>query len=243
MHDSTACVESKGMGYRMVFRIVFYAVGLLIMAFGVTFSANSNLGMSPVNSIPAVMSAITNIEMGNCVIVIFSLFIVVQILIKRRQFKLINLTQLIFSTLFGKFVDLTALIVGDFALPGFVGQIVMMLLSVVMIAIGVSLYVGTNLINMPMEGMTLAITEQIRGKTFRQVKIVVDSSVVILALILTLIFMGTIQSNLGINTYPTSLVYIGTVASAVLVGLVMGPVQKVLIPPVHRICFGAGRGQ
>ena len=48
-------------------RILFYVLGLFVMAFGVTFAANSNLGMSPVNSIPAVLSAITNIEMGTIV--------------------------------------------------------------------------------------------------------------------------------------------------------------------------------
>lgn len=47
--------------------ILFYVLGLFVMAFGVTFAANSNLGMSPVNSIPSVLSAITNIEMGTIV--------------------------------------------------------------------------------------------------------------------------------------------------------------------------------
>ena len=87
-------------GRKFCCRILFYVLGLFVMAFGVTFAANSNLGMSPVNSIPAVLSAITNIEMGTCVIIIFFLFIVAQILIKRRQFRLIDLTQLIFSTIF-----------------------------------------------------------------------------------------------------------------------------------------------
>lgn len=223
---------------KFCFRVLFYVLGLFVMAIGVTFAANSNLGMSPVNSIPAVLSAITNIEMGTCVIIIFSLFIVAQIIILRREFRLINLTQLIFSTIFGFFVDFTDAIFQGFCLPTIAGRAVMMLLSLVFIAIGVSAYVATDLINMPMEGMTLAITQKAKGKTFRQVKVVVDTTTVIIALLLSLLFMGTIQNNLGIEGYPTSLVFVGTIVSAVGVGTVMGPVQKVVLPPIRKICFG-----
>ena len=65
------------------------------------------------------------------------------------------------------------MIVNGFCLPTIFGRVAMMLISLVLIAIGVSAYVATNLINMPMEGMTLAITQKVKGKTFRQVKIVV----------------------------------------------------------------------
>ena len=225
-------------GRKFCCRILFYVLGLFVMAFGVTFAANSNLGMSPVNSIPAVLSAITNIEMGTCVIIIFSLFIVAQILIKRRQFRLIDLTQLIFSTIFGFFVDFTNFLMGGICLPTVAGRVVMMLISLVLIAIGVSAYVATDLINMPMEGMTLAITQAVKDKTFRQVKVVVDTATVVIALVLSLVFMGVIQLNQGITGYPTSLVFVGTIVSAVGVGTVMGPVQKVVLPPIRRICFG-----
>lgn len=224
---------------KFCYRVLFYVLGLFVMAFGVTFAANSNLGMSPVNSIPALLSAITNLEMGTAVIIIFALFIVAQILILRREFRWINLTQLIFSTIFGFFVDFTDMIVNGFCLPTIFGRVVMMLISLVLIAIGVSAYVATNLINMPMEGMTLAITQKAKGKTFRQVKIVVDTATVLIALVLSLIFMAAIQSKLGIEGYPTSLVFIGTIVSAVGVGAVMGPIQKIVVPPIRRICFGS----
>lgn len=223
---------------RFCYRVLFYVLGLFFMAIGVTFAANSNLGMSPVNSIPAVLSAITNIEMGNCVILIFSLFILAQIIVLRRDFRLIHLTQLIFSTIFGFFVDFTDVLFQGFCLPTLAGRAVMMGFSLVFIAIGVSAYVATDLINMPMEGMTLAITQKMKGKTFRQVKVVVDTTTVIVALGLSLIFMGTIQANLGIDGYPTSLVFVGTIVSAVGVGTVMGPVQKIVLPPIRKICFG-----
>ena len=48
-------------------RFFFYVRGLFVMPFGAPFAPNSNLERSRVNSIPAVLSAITNIEMGTIV--------------------------------------------------------------------------------------------------------------------------------------------------------------------------------
>lgn len=53
-------------------RLLIYILGLLILALGVAFSINSNLGVSPVSSLPYVISQITGIEMGKCVIFIYS---------------------------------------------------------------------------------------------------------------------------------------------------------------------------
>ena len=48
-------------------RILLYCVGLMFLAFGVAFSVNSNLGVSPVNSLPYVISLILKVDLGRCV--------------------------------------------------------------------------------------------------------------------------------------------------------------------------------
>lgn len=46
-------------------RILCYCAGLFLMAMGVSFSGKADLGMSPVNSIPYVLSEIyTSLSMG-----------------------------------------------------------------------------------------------------------------------------------------------------------------------------------
>ena len=65
----------------MVKKALIYVTGLLFMAFGVAFSVNSSLGVSPVNSLPYVISRITGLDLGNCVIGIFAFYILVQILL------------------------------------------------------------------------------------------------------------------------------------------------------------------
>ena len=206
MSESSAALSGGVRARKFVYRILFYVLGLLIMAFGVAISVNSELGVSTVNSLPYVISLITGSNLGTCVIIVFGCYIVVQILLLRKQFKWINLTQIIFSTIFGK--------------------LVMLAVSIVMIAVGVSMYVGTKLINMPMEGMTSAITELLPGKSFHQVKVVVDCIVVVAALVLSVVFLHGLY---GVRE--------GTILCALLVGSAMKPIQKVLLPVMNRICF------
>ncbi len=214
---------------RMIYRILFYILGLFTLAFGVTFSVNSNLGVSPVNSLPYEFSLITKVELGTCVTVVFCCYILFQILIKRKEFRLIDLTQVVFSTIFGYFVDVTGLIMGDFCLPGIVGRIVMAVISMILIAIGISMYVNCKLVPLPMEGLTLAITDKLPGKSFQQIKVIVDCTVVTLSLLLSLVFLHGIEG-----------VGIGTVLAAIFVGKIMQPVQKVLSPVMNKICFPQG---
>ena len=207
-------------------RVLVYAAGLLCMAFGVAFSVNSGLGVSPVNSLPYVASLITGIDMGSCVIGVFAFYVLVQILIYRQDFKWINLTQLIFSTLFGYFVDFAKLMVGDFALPTYAGQLALLAASILLVALGVSLYMDAGLVNMPMEGMTSAVAERmIKGKPFHDVKVAMDCLAVAAAVALSFIFLGDLE---GIRE--------GTLLCAVLVGKVMKPLQKVVKPKVEMFC-------
>ena len=69
---------------KFVKRIVIYLAGLFFVALGVAFSVNSNLGISPVNSLPYVVSRILGKDLGTCVTVIFIGYILIQILLLRK---------------------------------------------------------------------------------------------------------------------------------------------------------------
>ena len=164
----------------MVKKALIYVTGLLFMAFGVAFSVNSSLGVSPVNSLPYVISRITGLDLGNCVIGIFAFYILVQILLLRKKFRPIDLTQLIFSTIFGRFVDVAKKVVGDFAIPTYPGQLVMLAISIVFVAIGVCLYMDVQLVSIrfmrPMpQGSFIDINAEVVhvGNTSMKIKITV----------------------------------------------------------------------
>ena len=98
----------KQKSIEMAKSILVYCMGLFIMAMGVSFSGTANLGMSPVNSIPYVLSEIfTALSMGTWIIIIFSLYILIQFIILGRNFQPWRVLQLVCTTLFGYFTDFT----------------------------------------------------------------------------------------------------------------------------------------
>lgn len=217
-------IDFKG----LMIRSGIYCLGLLFMAFGVALSVNSNLGVSPVNSLPYVISQIVSISMGNCVIIVFCSYILLQALILRKEFRLINLTQIIFSTVFGYFVDFAKWLVGDFAIPTYAGKLLMLAVSIVFIAIGVFLYLEVKLVPMPMEGLSTALAKKVK-LSFPTMKTIVDCIVVVTGIILSFVFLGKLD---GIRE--------GTVITALVTGKVIGLIKKPLSPIVQKLCFPEG---
>lgn len=211
-------------------KLLVYIAGLLCLAFGVTFSVNSNLGVSPVNSLPYIISVILQRDMGSCVIGVFSFYIFLQILLLRKKFRLINLTQIAFSAVFGYFVDFAKWAVGDFAIPTYFGQLFMLAISIFLVAVGVCLYMNAKLVNMPMEGLTHAVCETFfPRRSFHEVKVYMDCLVVATGIVLSFMCLGKLE---GIRE--------GTVFCALLVGKAMKPLQKVLVPRIEVFLGGAG---
>ena len=209
----------KSSPVQYLIRAGLYCLGLLFLAFGVALSVNSNLGVSPVNSLPYVVSKIVNVQMGTCVIVIFCSYILMQVLILRKEFKIINLLQIVFSTIFGYFVDFAKWVVGSWAIPTYFG-------SLVMLAVGILLYMGVEMVPMPMEGLTSALSKK-TGVVFHKMKLIVDCIVVALGLVLCLVFLGKLD---GVRE--------GTIITAIAVGPLMGVIRAPITKLVKKLSFG-----
>jgi uncharacterized membrane protein YczE len=210
---------------KLIFRIIFYCSGAFFTALGVVITINANLGVSPVTSLPYVLSLVTNIDVGICFMAFFALIITIQIAILRKNFKLINLTQIIISTLFGYFVILAEFIVGDFVLPTYPGRLLMLLSGIFFVALGITLYVDAKLVPMPVEGLANAIMQKLK-RPFYQMKLTVDCSTVLCSVIISFIVFGRLH---GLRE--------GTIISAVLIGWMIKIVQKAIHPIMDKLCF------
>ena len=204
-------------------RLLVYLAGLFFCAFGVGFAISSNLGLSPINSLPYVVSQITGIRMGLCLTVLLVFFMLLQIIILRREFRWINLVQILFVNIFGPFVDMSNWILSDLQVSTYFGQLAMLGISIVLIAIGITLYIDAQVMPLPAEALVIAIAYKIDSK-FHRVKIVMDSTVVATAILLSLIFLRELD---GVRE--------GTVISAVLVGKLMPLASRVFAPLLCKI--------
>ena len=181
------------------------------MAFGIALAVNSNLGVSPVSSLPYVVSQIVKMSLGTCTILVYTLYF---------------LLQLVFSTIFGWFVDAAKFILGDFCLPTYFGQVAMLAASIVLIGFSLVLYIDVQLAPMPAEGLVGCLSEK-TGRPFSQMKTLVDCGSVLIGAVLSLLFLGKLT---GIRE--------GTILTALLVGKTMGTLRKFVGPWVRRIAFG-----
>ena len=75
-------------------RLVVYLIGLFIMTLGISMSVKSNLGVSPVSSIPYTITCITGLEMRKATILFHIVLVALQFVILRGAFQIKSLLRL-----------------------------------------------------------------------------------------------------------------------------------------------------
>lgn len=191
-----------------IIRVVMYLAGLAIMTLGVAISIKSSLGVSPVSSIPYSINLIWGLEMGLATIVFHIVLVCIQIALLRRKFAPKNLLQVPVGVLFGALTTWALGVAASFPSPdGIVQQVLFCLVSTVIVAFGIFLYVPADLIPLAGEGTMLAISK-LTGIKFSTVKIAFDITMVVVSLVSCLVFLHSIGS-----------VGVGTIVAAVLVGV------------------------
>lgn len=219
---------------RIAIRCLIYVVGLELIGLGIIISVNSGLGVSPTSAVTYAVHetllhhGITALSFGNVQILVFCSCLLAQILILRREFKWVNLLQLAVTTLAGFLLDVSRWVLGDAAIPGYAGRLLMIVIATVLIAVGILLFLSAKFVPMPPEGMYLAITQKQKRLPMHQIKIIGDCLFVVVAVAISWFGAGRI---VGVRE--------GTVILAVGVGWVMGFVGRWLNPLLGKLCFGA----
>ena len=199
----------------IVVRCIIYFFGLLIMTLGVAVSVKSDLGVSPVSSIPYTMTCVWGIEMGKATIFFHAALVLVQVILLRRKFQLKNLLQIPVGVLFGYMTTFSNHLMTFLPDPGNIYiRLGMVVISTVLVAIGLFFYVPADIIPLAGEGVMLAISK-VADKAFSTVKIAFDITIVLISLITCLILIHSLGS-----------VGIGTVIAAVMVGMVLKLITK-----------------
>lgn len=205
-------------------RFAFYVIGFLVMTIGIAISVKSDLGVSPVSSIPYTMTVVWGIEMGQATILFHIGLVILQVVLLRRAFKAKNLLQVPVGVLFGLFTSLGLYVVSFLPDPANVWiQLIMTLISALLIAFGIFLYVPADMVPLAGEGAMLAVSQVTKIK-FSTVKIAFDSTMVALSLITCLVLVHSLGS-----------VGIGTIIAAFLVGSLLKAITKVLAPWRDRV--------
>lgn len=199
----------------MLKRLISYFGGLFIMTIGIAFSVKSNLGVSPVSSIPYTLTCCWGIEMGRATILLHCALVILQIIILRKDFKIRQLLQIPVGVVFGLFTTLCNNILGYLPdVSSYVIRIFFTLISAFFIALGIFIYLPANIVPLAGEGFMQSVAYVTRID-FPKVKIATDVSMVALSLITCLIVLHGMGS-----------VGAGTIIAAFLVGTILGQITK-----------------
>ena len=199
-------------------RYLLLLAGLSIMAFGVAFSIKASLGTSPISSVPYVVSLFAPLTVGTATIVMHCVFILLQILILRRNYHPIQLMQLPVAVFFGYLTDFGVWAVRGIHCSTYWQQWIVCLIGILLVAAGVSREVKAGVVVLAGEGVVLAICKVLPKIKFGYMKVGFDVTLVVIACILSFTFTGHLQ---GVRE--------GTMAAALLVGLIAKQIGKLLM--------------
>lgn len=190
-----------------VYRWGFYALGMVVLALGITLNTKTGLGVSPIISVAYSVSEIWGLNFGDMTFLLYGLFVLAQLALRRREEWISTLLQLVVSLIFSRFLNLfSACITYDCTKSPIALNFVLLLLAVVLTGVGVGLTIDMRLAPNPGDGIVQAICQK-AGWEQGFGKNVFDLGCVLVTCVIGLVFGGQL---IGIS--------IGTLVAMVGVG-------------------------
>ncbi|MBP2651652.1 MAG: putative rane protein [Firmicutes bacterium] len=199
---------------KILIRFFIFILGLFFMGLGISLTTKSTLGTSPISSIPYELSMIFPVTMGQFTFLLSLLCVIAEILILRRDFPKGQLFQLLVGPFFGAFIDVGMFIFGSVNPSLYVEKVIVLLIGCIFLALGIYLQIVANVIINPGEGLVKTIANKLE-KEFGGIKVMFDSTLVVVALIISLLAFGKLE---GLRE--------GTIISALVVGYITKIISK-----------------
>ena len=192
---------------RQIERLVWFSAGILINSFGIVLITKGALGTSQISSIPYVLSLqLPSISFGMFSFIMNMVYIVLQALLLRKQFKPFQLLQIVVNVVFSASIDVFMAMLSFYAPQQLFTRVLSAVAGCIVLAFGISVEVAPDLIMVPGEGIVAAISK-VSGRRFGSVKVMFDVTLILIAALLSWLFFGNI---VGVG--------VGTLLSAVSVG-------------------------
>lgn len=187
-------------------RYLFFLVGLLFSSLGISLITKSGLGTSPISSVPYVLSLALPLSLGQFTLVANMAMLAGQILILKKDFQKVQLMQIPITILFGLFIDFFILVCSFIKPVNYIERIFALLFGCVVLGLGICMEILADVVILSGEGLVKAIAFKL-NKEFGFIKTLFDSSLVVIAILISLSAFGRIE---GLRE--------GTILSALAVG-------------------------
>ncbi|MGI6007827.1 MAG: YczE/YyaS/YitT family protein [Ruminococcus sp.] len=148
----------------MVFRGIFYAAGLLILALGLTLNTRTGLGVSPIISVAYSVSSIFNWNLGNMTLILYCVFVLVELILhtrvrQRKSILLMDIFQIPLSIIFTRFINIFSGLLPDMKDDNFGIRVVFLLIAIMLTGIGAAMSLNMRLVPNPGDGIVQVISD------------------------------------------------------------------------------------
>ena len=224
--EGAVSTRDVGSGLRWHYYCKHYATlfaGLLAMSAAVAMAKISELGVSPISSVPNVLSFMTPLTIGQTTMVFMTLVIASEAVVLGKAFGWKNVVQIVPTLVFGELIDFFVSVFGFLSPHNYAERAALLLLATVILAIGVLLEVNSRTVMMAGEGIAAAFAQRLH-KPFATMKVYTDTTMVVMAVVLSLVFL---HGLVGVRE--------GTIVAALLTGRIVGFIERHLSGAVRWI--------
>ena len=177
-------------------RWIFYVLGMVVLAVGITLNTKTGLGVSPIISVAYCVSQIFELNFGDMTFVLYGIFVVVQLFLRERREPLV---QFPLSLVFSRLLNLcSACIPYQAAAHSLPENLAVLALAIVLTGVGVALTVNMQLVPNPGDGIVQAVAQRM-GRDQGFAKNVFDLGCVAATVCLGLLLTGRIV-GIGLGT-------------------------------------------
>lgn len=193
----------------MFIRYVMLLAGVFLMGTGISWIIRSGTGTSPMSSLTHVMTQVyPALTLGTYTFMLNFLFFIGEFILSPKSFRPSKFIQLIPTFILSVGVDFNMLLTENLVPGNYVTRLIVLLTGCIFFGFSIACMVSANVLLMPGEALTCIICGK-TGKEFGTIKVCLDTSLVILAVIVSLIFLrkiygvreGTLAAALCIGTF------------------------------------------
>ncbi len=200
---------------KTLYKYLLTTLGFTIVGIACAFTIKANIGIGAYDAVAKSLSDITHIQVGTMTIIVNSSCVLGQILILKKDFKLLQILQVPMSILLGTVINFVYYNLLTFTLDSYILGIIMYILATLVVAFGVALVMSVNEVTLALEGFCLALT-RIIPIDFAKLRQYADFLSIAIVVILTLCFQ--LQWSIGL----------GTIIGALIFGPILGIYMKLL---------------
>lgn len=209
-------------------RWFLYALGIIVLALGLTLNTKTGLGTSPIISISFAISSTKGINLGDVTLIEYLVLVLIEIVIhiiqkSKKTVYLQDVLQIPFSLVFTRFMNIFSNNIPYFTNKTMTIRLLVLMVAIIFTGVGAALTLNVKLVPNPGDGIVQTFANFLNKET-GLIKNIFDFVCIVLTIIYCLLNK---QGIIGIG--------IGTILAMLLTGRVIALFNKMFKKKIEKI--------